>query len=98
MTNRAHASHASIGATAHVSRVGLRIAIPSWRAVGLPISPEPEPENLLSREEIQFLFRGDLKANARRKAALTWREEQEKSLALRLRRALYPDERRVWRH
>ncbi|MDH5530473.1 MAG: hypothetical protein OEY05_10570 [Paracoccaceae bacterium] len=76
----------------------LRIAIPSWRSVGLPQHSEPEPEKLLSREEIQSLFKGDLDPRNKKRSALTSREEQERSLALRLRKALYPEARQGWSH
>jgi hypothetical protein len=46
----------------------------------------------LSREEIQSLFQGELSPNARRRQSLTDWEQQEKSLADRMRRALYPDQ------
>lgn len=68
-----------------------RIAVPSWRAVGINTNPEPVAElPALSREEIQSLFQGELNGRVRRKSGLTPREEQEKSLALRIRSALYP--------
>lgn len=98
MVNRGHTTLAPISASEIALRGGLRIAIPSWRSVGLPLCPEPPSEATLSREEIQYLFQGDFKANAKRKSTLTRREEQEKSLALRLRRALYPDASRAWSH
>lgn len=66
----------------------LRIAIPSWRFVGIHIEPEPEPEPV-SREEIQALFSGELTSRARRRG-LTDDEERQKSIALKIRRALYP--------
>ncbi|MCB2128474.1 MAG: hypothetical protein KDE03_05200 [Rhodobacteraceae bacterium] len=78
----------------------LRIAVPSWRVVG--IHPEsaatPEPRRTLSREEVQTLFQGELKPKPRRKSALTEREEQEKRLAGRIRRALYPRDRMEFSH
>lgn len=68
-----------------------RIAVPSWRAVGITAgAPRDEAAPALSREEIQALFRGELAARVRRKSALTEREEQEKWLARRIRSALYP--------
>lgn len=67
----------------------LRIAIPSWRSIGIQYRPEPAPEPAsLSREEIQSLFHGELKPASRRK--LTEGEEREQSLADRMRKALYP--------
>jgi hypothetical protein len=71
----------------------LRIAIPSWRAIGIQYRPAPVEETAsLSREEIQSLFQGELSPNARRRQSLTDWEQQEKSLADRMRRALYPDQ------
>ncbi|MDI3335121.1 hypothetical protein QKW60_01770 [Defluviimonas aestuarii] len=66
----------------------LRIAIPSWRFVGIHIEPEPEFETV-SREEIQALFSGELTSRSRRRG-LTEDEEYQKSLSRKLRRALYP--------
>lgn len=69
----------------------LRIAIPSWRAIGIQYRPEPEEETAtLSREEIQSLFDGELRPKAQRRRLTEW-EEREKSLAQRMREALYPD-------
>lgn len=71
----------------------LRIAIPSWRAIGIQYRPEPVEESTsLSREEIQSLFRGELNPNAGKHRNLTDWEQQEQSLADRMRRALYPDQ------
>lgn len=71
----------------------LRIAIPSWRAIGIQYRPEPVAEETsLSREEIQALFHGDLSPNTGKRAVLTDGEQREKSLADKLRRALYPEE------
>lgn len=68
-----------------------RIAVPSWRSVGINTAPEPVAEaSGLSREEIQSLFHGELNGRVRRKPGLTPREEQEQSLAMRIRLALYP--------
>ncbi|MGL4280882.1 MAG: hypothetical protein ACRCS0_10985 [Albidovulum sp.] len=70
----------------------LRIAIPSWRAIGIQYRPEPAEEHTsLSREEIQALFRGELSPNTGKYRNLTEREQEEVSLAERMRRALYPD-------
>lgn len=70
----------------------LRIAIPSWRAIGIQYRPEtPDEETTLSREEIQSLFHGELSPNARKRAVLTDWEQQEKSLAGKMRQALYPE-------
>ncbi len=68
----------------------LRIAIPSWRSIGIQYRPEPvaEPASL-SREEIQSLFHGELRP-ASRAPKLTEAEEREQSLADRMRKALYP--------
>ncbi|MCA0273140.1 MAG: hypothetical protein LCH69_13925 [Proteobacteria bacterium] len=71
----------------------LRIAIPSWRAIGIQYQPEPVEETAsLSREEIQALFRGELSPDGRKGPTLTDWEQQEKSLADKMRRALYPDQ------
>lgn len=71
----------------------LRIAIPSWRAIGIQYRPEPEePPASLSREEIQSLFQGELSPASRKRNPLTDWELQEKSLAGKLRQALYPDQ------
>lgn len=73
----------------------LRIAIPSWRAIGIQYQPEPEEQPAsLSREEIQTLFQGELSPNARKRNPLTDWEMQEKSLAEKLRLALYPEQMR----
>lgn len=69
----------------------LRIAVPSWRAVGISMQVEPEPEApTLSREEIQSLFYGELNGSMPGKRKLTRAEEREKNLAERIRQALYP--------
>lgn len=69
----------------------LRIAVPAWRRVGINTNAEPVAEQpTLSREEIQSLFHGELADRLRRKSGLTAREEQERSLARRIRAALYP--------
>ncbi len=75
-------------ATLSASRSLLRIAIPSWRFVGIHVEPEPEPETV-SREELQTLFHGELSPKAQ-KRLLTDQETAEKSLADRIRQALYP--------
>lgn len=68
-----------------------RIAVPAWRTVGINANAEPVTEiPTLSREEIQSLFHGELADRVRRKSVLTAREEQERSLARRIRSALYP--------
>ena len=69
----------------------LRIAIPSWRRVGDVVPKDEEPS--VSREEILALFHGELSGPARRKSALTAREEHEKRMSHRLRAALYPSVR-----
>ncbi|WP_347310061.1 hypothetical protein [Defluviimonas sp. SAOS-178_SWC] len=69
----------------------LRIAVPSWRSVGNQQLPEPVVEQpTVSREELQSLFQGELNVRSKKKSKLTAREEQEKTLAKRIRRALYP--------
>lgn len=69
----------------------LRIAIPAWRMVGINMNPAPVDKTpVLSREEIQSLFHGELAPRTRRTCGLTAREEQERSLARRIRSALYP--------
>lgn len=65
----------------------LRIAVPSWRFVGIHRVPDEKPA--LSREEIVRLFDGEL--NPRRKRKLTDHEEAEKRLASRIRGALYEE-------
>ncbi|MCV2873262.1 hypothetical protein OEZ71_13255 [Defluviimonas sp. WL0050] len=72
----------------HAASSLLRIAIPSWRFVGIHVEPEPEFETV-SREEIQALFSGELKSRPRRRD-LTDDEEYQKLLSTKLRRALYP--------
>lgn len=68
-----------------------RIAVPAWRSVGINTDPVPVDETpALSREEIQSLFHGELADRMRRKSGLTPREEQERSIARRIRSALYP--------
>jgi hypothetical protein len=70
----------------------LRIAIPSWRFVGIRLvrkpAPGPKPSGL-SREEIQTLFDGDLNPKTQRK--LTEFEEREQALQSRIRDALYAE-------
>ena len=85
-------SQSSLGASIFSAPSFLRIAIPSWRAIGIQVRPSlgEEPESL-SREEIQRLFHGDLDPWARKRPPLTDREKQEKSLADKMRAALYPD-------
>lgn len=73
----------------------LRIAVPSFRAFGVHPAPEPEPGAILSREELQSLFQGELGPRARKRSALSEREEQQKRQAGRIRSALYPREPRV---
>ncbi len=69
----------------------LRIAVPTWRSIGIHHQPEPVAEQpTVSREELQSLFHGELNGRAKKKSKLTPREEQEKTLAKRIRRALYP--------
>jgi hypothetical protein len=70
----------------------LRIAIPSWRFVGIRLERKPAPEQKpsgLSREEIQTLFHGDLNPRTQRK--LTEFEEREQALQTRIRDALYAE-------
>lgn len=76
-----------------------RIAVPSWRVAGINTNAPPVVEHpALSREEIQALFHGELNGRVRRKPGLTPREEQEKSLARRIRCALYPGLSSALRH
>lgn len=87
----------SFGAAIFSAPSLLRIAIPSWRSIGIQYRPADEDDTVslsrsLSREEIQSLFRGELSPKARNRQTLTDRELQEKSLADKLRRALYPDQ------
>lgn len=69
----------------------LRIAVPTWRSFGIHYRAETvaEPPSL-SREEIQSLFRGELSQKSARRCVLTDAEAREKSLAEKLRQALYP--------
>src|SRR5690606_15675976 len=67
------------------------MALPPCRTGGVNTNAEPVAEvPTLSREEIQSLFHGELADRVRRRSALTAREEQERSLARRIRAALYP--------
>ncbi|MDW4551426.1 hypothetical protein R5H32_18905 [Defluviimonas sp. D31] len=69
----------------------LRIAVPAWRLIGIHHQPDVEPVHAaVSREEMQNLFRGELKARNTRVAKLTAGEEEEQHLADRIRDALYP--------
>jgi hypothetical protein len=68
-----------------------RIAIPSWRFVGVEMKPKPKPEGL-SREELLDLFGRDLNPSDKKRQKLTKTEVQEQDLALNIRRALYPAE------
>ena len=69
----------------------LRIAIPSWRSIGIQYRPEPVEESTsLSREEIQSLFKGELSSKSAPRNPLTDGEVREKSLAEKMRQALYP--------
>lgn len=66
----------------------LRIAIPSWRFVGIHFEPGSDVD-AVSREEIQALFHGELNPKSNRKG-LTEAEERQRSLARKIRNALYP--------
>jgi hypothetical protein len=91
MTSKSLAVSAPDYASFISTRSILRIAIPSWRAVGIHQQTHTEIEGvMLSREELQNLFRGELNDKVRKRGSLTAREEQEKTLSKRLRRALYP--------
>lgn len=69
----------------------LRIAVPSWRSVGINTKVEAETDaQKLSREEIQSLFHGELNGRTPGKRRLTKVEERETHLADRIRHALYP--------
>jgi len=69
----------------------LRIAVPSWRSIGIQYRPEPVEETVsLSREEIQALFQGELSPKSKHRGKLTDWEQREKSLADKMRQALYP--------
>ena len=63
MTPNMDLNGATSDATLSASRSFLRIAIPSWRFVGIHVDPDPEPETV-SREELQTLFRGELSPKA----------------------------------
>lgn len=70
----------------------LRIAVPTWRSLGIHYRPDPvaEPPSL-SREEIQSLFHGELSQKSSKRCVLTAAEARQKSLAEKLRQALYPE-------
>lgn len=86
-------AQSSFGAAILSAPSFLRIAIPSWRAIGIQYRPADEDETAsLSREEIQSLFQGELSPKGRKRHMLTDWEQREKSLADKLRRALYPDQ------
>lgn len=69
----------------------LRIAVPTWRSFGIHYRAEPVAEpSSLSREEIQSLFHGELSQRSAKRCVLTDAEVREKSLAEKLRQALYP--------
>lgn len=69
----------------------LRIAIPTWRSLGIQYRADTEVEPAsLSREEIQSLFHGELSQKSTKRCVLTDAEAREKSLAEKLRQALYP--------
>lgn len=86
-------AQSSFGAALLSAPSFLRIAIPSWRTIGIQYRPATEEEAAsLSREEIQSLFHGELNPKGRKRHILTDWEQQEKSLADKLRRALYPEQ------
>lgn len=88
MTPNSDHGRATADTTLQNARSFLRIAIPSWRFVGIHLERDAEPETV-SREEIQTLFQGELASRAR-KRKLTEQEERDQSVANRLRQALYP--------
>ncbi|MCB2137509.1 MAG: hypothetical protein KDE08_16455 [Rhodobacteraceae bacterium] len=100
MTNRLLAVSAPESDVQTMPRGFLRIAVPTWRNIAADSSASAETDPTLSREEIQNLFEGELIVSAMRsRSMLTNWERQEKSLALRLRRALYPEvAKKSWRH
>ena len=69
-----------------------RIAIPSWRSVGIDVRAENADEPSVSREELQSLFHGELNGKVSKKSTLTALEEREASLSKRIRSALYPSQ------
>ncbi len=84
-------SQSGFGASIFSAPSFLRIAIPSWRSIGIQYRPEPvEESTALSREEIQSLFKGELSSKSAPRNPLTDGEEREKSLAEKMRQALYP--------
>ena len=90
MTTRFAEFLAQDGASALSARSYMRIAVPSWRFVGIRVERRTEPEPLgLSREEIQALFLHDL--HPRSKARLTALEAREKELQQKIRDALYSE-------
>jgi hypothetical protein len=91
MTTRFAEFLAQDGGSALSARSYMRIAVPSWRFVGIRVErkvPESKPSGL-SREEIQSLFLNDL--HPRSKARLTELEAREKELQKKIRDALYSD-------
>ncbi|GAB4388114.1 hypothetical protein [Albidovulum sp.] len=86
-------------ASSVMSAPSLRIAVPSWRLVGIhPVMEEARPAETLSREEIQALFHCELNGRPHRRSDLTSREERERAIARRIRKALYPDRDEPVRH
>jgi hypothetical protein len=84
-------SQSGYGASMFSAPSFLRIAIPSWRSIGIQYRAEPvEQSTSLSREEIQSLFHGELSQKSAKRSPLTDGEEREKSLAEKMRQALYP--------
>jgi hypothetical protein len=90
MTTRFAEFLAQDGGSALSARSYMRIAVPSWRFVGIRVEKAPEAKPTgLSREEIQSLFLHDL--HPRSKARLTDLEAREKELQQKIREALYAE-------
>ncbi len=90
MTTRFAEFLAQDGASALSARSYMRIAVPSWRFVGIRVERKTEDKPIgLSREEIQSLFLHDL--HPRSKARLTDLEAREKELQQKIRDALYAE-------
>jgi len=65
----------------------LRIAVPAWRVSSNPMANTNDVRNL-SRDEMQSLFRGDLKRKTLRFRRMTDHEKWQMDMSSRLRDAL----------
>jgi hypothetical protein len=90
MSSRFGAIFAQEAAALRAAPGYFRIAIPSWRFVGIRVEKrDNDAPAALSREEMQALFDGELNPRRTRRAKLTEFEEREKALQQRIRDALY---------